>query len=101
MQLYANDFLPNYVDDHWLNNQRTYYRVSYVRAVKELLPLLYEQQAYSEIFSVTSTALSYEPEQEDFHFWHVRVMDKLGSYDLAQNISVNTSNCSTMTRKNF
>lgn len=84
VQIYSNDFLPNYVDDHWLNNQRTYYRVSYVRAVKELLPLLYEQQAYSEMFSVTSTALSYEPEQEAFHFWHVRVMDKLGSYDLAQ-----------------
>lgn len=84
IKLYSNDFLPNYVDDYWLNNQRTYYRVSYIRAVKELLPLLYEQQAYSEMFSVTSTALSYEPEQEDFNFWHVRIMEKLGSYDLAQ-----------------
>ena len=84
IQLYSNDFLPNYMDDHWLNNQRSYYRVSYVQAVKDLLPLLYEQQAYSAMFSVTSTALSYEPEQEDFHFWHVRIMEKLGSYDLAQ-----------------
>ena len=82
--IYQDDFLPKFVGDSWLDNQRTYYRLSYLRAVVELLPLLYQDGAYSQMYSVSSEALLYEPDNGDIHFWHIRAMMNLGSYDLAQ-----------------
>ena len=64
--------------------QRTYYHLAYLQAVIELLPLLYQEQAYSEMYSLSSDALLYEPENGDVHFWHIRAMENLGGYDVAQ-----------------
>lgn len=83
-QLYQDDFLPNYVGDTWLDNQRTYYHLSYLQAVLTLLPLLYQEQDYSKMYSVSSEALLYEPENGDIHFWHIRAMVNLGGYEIAQ-----------------
>lgn len=83
-QIYQDDFLPNFFGDSWLDNQRTYYHLSYLQAVIELLPLLYQEQAYSEMYSLSSDALLYEPENADIHFWHIRSMLNLGGHDVAQ-----------------
>lgn len=82
--IYKNDFLPNRIDDNWLDNQRTYYHLSYIQAMLSLLPLLYEQKAYSEIYNFSRTALLHEPDNGDFHFWNIRAMHILGGHDIAQ-----------------
>lgn len=84
IQLYQNDFLPNFVGDDWLDNYRTYYHLSYIQAVLNLLPIYYQKQAYSEMYSLSSDALLYEPGNGEIHFWHIRAMLNLGGYDVAQ-----------------
>ena len=82
--LYKHEFLPNYVGDSWLDNMRAYYHLSYIKAILELLPLLYQEQAYSEMYSVSSAALNMESGNGDIHFWHIRSMICLGGFDIAQ-----------------
>ncbi len=83
-EIYQDDFLPKFVGDSWLDNQRTYYRLAYLQTVLALLPILYQDGNYSAMYSVSSDALLYEPDNGDIHYWHIRAMMNLGSYDLAQ-----------------
>lgn len=50
----------------------------------ELLPLLYQEEAYSEMYSVSSAALNLEPGNGDIQFWHMRAMISLGGIEIAQ-----------------
>lgn len=84
IRTYTSDFLPNYIGDTWLDNQRTYYHLSYLQAVLILLPLLYQEQSYSKIHDISSAALLHEPDNSDIHFWHIRAMYNLGGIDVAQ-----------------
>lgn len=83
-QIYQNEFLPNLVGDSWLDNQRTYYHLAYLQAVITLLPLLYQEEAYSEMYALSSAALLYEPENGDILYWHIRSMIALGGLEIAQ-----------------
>ena len=83
-QLYEHEFLPNYTGDAWLDNQRAYYHLSYLKAIMELLPLLYQEEAYSEMYSVSNAALNLEPGNGDIQFWHMRAMISLGGIEIAQ-----------------
>lgn len=84
VQLYKNDFLPNYVGNNWLDNQRTYYHLTYLQAVLHLFPLLYQTHAYLELYTISSNALLHEPDNSDIHYWHIRAMHDLGGLDIAQ-----------------
>ena len=81
--LYEHEFLPNYAGDSWLDNMRTYYHLSYIKVILELLPLLYQEQAYSEMYGISSAALNMESSNGDIHFWHIRAMICLGGFDIA------------------
>lgn len=63
---------------------RTYYHLSYIKAILELLPLLYQEKAYSEMYGISSAALNMESSNGDIHFWHIRAMICLGGFDIAQ-----------------
>lgn len=93
VQLYGHEFLPNYYGDPWLDNKRTYYHLSYIKAVQELLPLLYQEQAYSEMYSTSSAALNLEPGNGDIQFWHIRAMISLGGIDIAQKYYAQYNQC--------
>lgn len=64
-EIYQNDFLPQYTGDTWLDNQRTFYRLAYLKAVLTLLPMYYQMEKYSEMLSLSSAALLYEPDSGD------------------------------------
>lgn len=84
IKLYDHEFLPNYYGVSWLDNQRTYYHLSYIKIVLELLPMLYEESAFSDMYSTSSAALLVEPDNGDIQFWHIRAMIALGGYEIAQ-----------------
>ena len=58
--------------------------------VQSMLPahlhncMYYQMEKYSEMLSLSSAALLYEPDSGDILFWHIRAMYKLGSLDLTQ-----------------
>jgi len=83
LQIYKNMILPNYVGNNWLDNLRTHYHLLYLQTVFILLPILFEKHAYSDVYAISSTALLYEPENSDIHFWYIRAMNELGGHDIA------------------
>jgi len=90
--LYHQEFLPNYYGDAWIDNQRTFYHISYLQAVTQLLPLLFEENAYSQMHNISSSALSMEPENGEILFWHIRSMAMMGAMDLARKYYVSHKN---------
>ncbi|MDO5408955.1 MAG: BTAD domain-containing putative transcriptional regulator [Lachnospiraceae bacterium] len=84
VEIYQHEFLPNMTGDSWLDNQRTFYHLTYLQAVIALLPLLYKEEAYSDMYALSSAALLYEPENGDILFWHIRAMIELGGLEIAQ-----------------
>lgn len=84
IKLYSHDYLPALYGDMWLDNIRTRYRINYFSAVEELLPILYAEGIYAELYSISSAALLIEPERGHILYWHIRAMISLGAIDMAR-----------------
>ena len=72
------------MEDEWIERRRTHYIFRYEHLLMALLPLLYEEQMYMDVFEVALQGLKYEPESSIFNYYLVQSLIKQGMYDQAR-----------------
>ena len=60
------------------------YYYQYVSLMGELLKTLFEEKDYICVHKYAATALQFAPHSEDFYFWMIRSMIRLGHSEVAR-----------------
>lgn len=82
--IYRGNLMEGNNIDDWVAFRRTHYVIRFMNLILDLLPLLFEEQMYSDLFSVAAKGLSYEAENGTFHYYYLQSMIHQGLKDLAQ-----------------
>ena len=80
--LYKGDFLAGN-DAEWARTLRQYYRTLYLDACRALLPLLEEEEQWTELIGVCSQAYQYEFSVEDFTACQMQAFIAMGQPEQA------------------
>lgn len=81
--LYKGDFLPRLSDQMWVAAMSARYQAMYIEAVKGLVALLEEQEAFGEIAEICSRAIQIDPYDEQLHTLMIKALVRQGKNSMA------------------
>lgn len=82
--LYAGPFFHSASSEHWIMATSVDYYYQYVSLMGELLKTLFQEKDFICVHKYAATALQFAPHNEDFYFWMIRSMIRLGHSEVAR-----------------
>ena len=79
MTLYNGSIFKVISSEHWVIQMEAYYRSMYIRGVEELIHEYEVKNKYKEINDCCTMAISAEPLEEEFYYYKVKAMLRLGN----------------------
>lgn len=86
LQLYQGDFLTHMSSESWVIPIAAYYHNCYIQSLLRILPVLMEQERYSEAADICQIAAAVEPFHEEIHCYLMRALFNLGDQKGAASI---------------
>lgn len=79
MDLYSGSIFKVISSEHWVIQMEAYYRSMYIRGVEELISIYESKKMYKEINECCTMAISAEPLEEEFYYYKVKALIRLGN----------------------
>lgn len=86
LQLYQGDFLSNLSSEIWVIPIAAYYHNCYIQSLLRVLPVLFEQERYSEAAELCRMASNVEPFHEEIHCYLMQALLCMGDQKGVVNI---------------
>lgn len=83
LALYKGDFLTTLASESWVIPASAYYHNMYIQVAQNILKLLETRGLHQKIISISRSAISLEPYQEEFYAYLMRALCKIGDYNAA------------------
>lgn len=69
IKFYQGDFMPKFMEMHWVVTTSTYYHSMYLSAIKGLAELYINTERYNELESICNEALAIDNVDEQLHYY--------------------------------